>query len=194
MSPTQAERRAITTAALLSSARELFASDGYAATSLEAVAAKAGVTKGAVYHLFDSKRDLFEAVLGLEIASLAESTAEVYRKEPEPWEALRLGSRAFVEACLDPEVQRILLLDSFAALGWERVRKQEALLLESLILGIERAVDAGRISERPAAPLAGILFGAMCELAMSVARSGEQRLAEQEALDELDRIFAALAA
>ncbi len=193
MSPTQAERRATTTAALLSAARDLFASDGYAAVSIEAVASKAGVTKGAVYHLFDGKRELFEAVLGREVTSLAESIGEVYRSEPDPWEALRLGSRAFVEACLDPEIQRILLLDSFAALGWERVRSQETILLDGLTRGIERAIEAGRIEDRPAAPLAGLLFGAMCELAMLIARSDEQRLAEREALDELDRIFEALA-
>jgi flavin reductase (DIM6/NTAB) family NADH-FMN oxidoreductase RutF len=63
VSPTQTERRETTTAALVEAARELFAAHGYAATSLDAIAAKAGLTKGAIYHHFRGKRDLFDAVL-----------------------------------------------------------------------------------------------------------------------------------
>ena len=74
---TQAERREATVGALVDAARELFAQDGFAATSLDAVAARANVTKGAVYHHFDGKRQLFEAVFAREVAKLTETLSAV---------------------------------------------------------------------------------------------------------------------
>jgi AcrR family transcriptional regulator len=194
VSPTQAERRAATTAALVAAARELFAADGYAATSLDAVAAKAGVTKGAVYHHFAGKRELFEAVLERELVALTESLAGVYARRRDPWKGLEAGCLAFLDACLEPGLQRIMLLDAFAALGWERIRELEAGLLGAMELAIQQAIDAGRIESRPAAPLANFLYGALCELAMVVARADDQRAAERAAVAEVRRVMAGLAA
>lgn len=194
MTPTQAERRAATTAALIEAARELLAADGYAATSLDAVAATAGVTKGAVYHHFKGKRELFEAVLAREVEELTEALVAAYLGEEDPWEALAVSCRTFLDACQEPGLQQIVLLDGIAVLGWEGVREREAGLLDALTQAIERAVDAGRISPRPARPLANFLFGALCELAMSVARAESQRVAKREATEEVTRVLEALAA
>ena len=117
MSPTQAQRREATTTALLDAARDLFAEDGYAATSLDAVATKADVTKGAVYHHYDGKRQLFEAVFTREVEELTARLAGAYARNSDPWKALEAGCRAFLEACLEPALQRIVLLDALAALG-----------------------------------------------------------------------------
>jgi AcrR family transcriptional regulator len=193
LSPTQAERRAATTSALVDAARELFAADGYGATSLDAVALEAGVTKGALYHHFDGKRQLFEAVFEREVERLTADLAAAYAAEEDPWEALEAGCRAFLEACLEPRLQRIVLLDAFAALGWDGVREREAGMLDALELGIERAIDAGRIPKRPAGPLASFLFGALCEVAMVVARAEQPARAQREAVAELRRIMASLA-
>jgi AcrR family transcriptional regulator len=193
LSPTQAERRAATTSSLVDAARELFAADGYGATSLDAVALKAGVTKGALYHHFDGKRQLFEAVFEREVESLTAGLAAAYAREDDPWKALEAGCRAFLEACLEPRLQRIVLLDAFAALGWDGVRERESGLLDALELGIERAIDAGRIAKRPAGPLASFLFGALCEAAMVVARAERPARAQREAVAELGRIMASLA-
>jgi AcrR family transcriptional regulator len=189
---TQAERSEATTGALVGAARELFARDGYEATSLDAVAAKARVTKGAVYHHFEGKRQLFEAVFTREVSRLSEVLAAAYARKKDPWDAFESGCRAYLEDCLDPGVQRIVLLDAFAAIGWEAMRRLEAPLLGMMEVGIARAVDAGRIARRPAQPLAHFLFGALCEAAMVVARAEDPKAAQRNAVTELGRIMEAL--
>src|SRR5947208_11277144 len=127
---TQAERTEATTSALVDAARELFARDGYEATSLAAVAANANVTKGAVYHHFDGKRQLFEAVFNREVERIAAPLVATYARKKDPWDAFHAACRAFLDECLDPELQRIMLLDASAAIGWDEVRRLEAPLLE----------------------------------------------------------------
>jgi AcrR family transcriptional regulator len=192
MSPTQRERTETTTASLVEAARELFAEDGYAATSLDAVVAKAGVTKGALYHHFSGKRDLFAAVFAGEQLRLSAATVAAYQRRDDPWEAFEAGAAAFVEACQEPGVQRIFLLDAPSALGWETIRQLESSSLKLMELGIQRAIEAGSIEERPVHPLAHLLFGALCESAMVVARAPDQRAALDEALAELHRLLASL--
>jgi len=192
MSPTQQERTENTTASLVGAARELFAEDGYAATSLDAVVAKAGVTKGALYHHFSGKRELFAAVFAAEQAKLSEAIVAAAQVHEEPWEAFEAGAAAFVEACQEPGVQRIFLLDAPSALGWETIRQLESSSLKMMELGIQRAIDAGSIDRRPVEPLAHLLFGALCESAMVVARAPDQRSALNDSLAELHRLLASL--
>jgi AcrR family transcriptional regulator len=190
---TQAERTEATTAALVDAARELFARDGYDATSLDAVAARAGVTKGAVYHHFDGKRQLFEAVFVREVERMAVPLADAYRRKKDPWDAFQAGCRAFLDESLDPGLQRIVLLDASAAIGWEQIRRLESPLLEGMEVAISRAVEAGRISPRPPGPLAHFLFGALCEMAMIVARADDQKAAHRQAVGEIRRVLDGLA-
>jgi AcrR family transcriptional regulator len=191
---TQQERTEATTAALLDAARELFAQDGYAATSLDAVVRRAGVTKGALYHHFAGKHDLFAAVFARENERLLDAIAAAYAPEADPWDALEAGCRAFLEETQEPGLQRIFLLDATAALGYERIRELESDSLKLMELGIERAIEEGRIESRPAKPLAHMLFGAICEIAMVTARAADQEAALAEATAELGRLLRALAA
>ena len=193
MSPTQRERTEGTTAALTKAARELFAADGYAATSLDDVVAKAGVTKGALYHHFSGKRDLFGAVVSAEQVRLSGVMVAAYQRRADPWEAFEAGASAFIEACQEPGVQRIFLLDAPSALGWETIRHLESGSLRMMEIGIRRAIEAGSIADRPIEPLAHLLFGAICEIAMVVARSDDQDAALEEGLSELHRLLAGLA-
>ena len=186
---TQAERTEATTAALVDAARELFAQDGYAATSLDAVAAKARVTKGAVYHHFEGKQRLFEAVFAREVERLAAVLPAVYASKQDPWEAFEASCRAFLAECLEPGLQRIVLLDALAAMGWDGVRRVEAPLLEMMEVAITRAVKAGRIAPRPAGPLAHFLYGALCETSMNVARADNQNAAYRKAVTELGHVM-----
>ena len=190
---TQAERTEATTSALVDAARELFARDGYAATSLAAVAARANVTKGAVYHHFEGKQQLFEAVFTREVQRMATPLVAAYSRKKDPWDAFEAGCRAFLDECLDPDVQRIVLLDALSAIGWEHVRTLETPLLEMMELGISRAAEAGRIAQRPPAPLAHFLYGALCETAMIVARADDQKVAHRQAVTEISRILDGLA-
>jgi AcrR family transcriptional regulator len=190
---TQAERTEATTSALVDAARELFARDGYEATSLDAVAAKAGVTKGAVYHHFEGKRQLFEAVFSREVERLASPLANAYARKKDPWDGFYAGCRAFLDECLNPALQRIVLLDASAAIGWEQIRRLESPLLEMMELAISRAADVGRIAPRNPAPLAHFLYGALCETAMIVARADDQKRAHREAVVEIGRVLDGLA-
>jgi AcrR family transcriptional regulator len=191
---TQAERREATVTALVETARELFARDGFTATSLHTVAAKVNVTKGAVYHHFDSKQQLFEAVFADEVTRLAGVLPTVYARKRDPWDGFEAACRAFLEECLDPAVQRIVLIDAPAAIGWEAMRRLEAPLFSMMESAITQAVEGGRIARRPAGPLAHFLFGALCEMAMVVARAEEQKAAHRQAVTELGRVMAGLAA
>jgi AcrR family transcriptional regulator len=190
---TQAERTEATTAALVDAARALFARDGYDATSLDAVAARAKVTKGAVYHHFEGKRQLFEAVFSGEVERMTAPLSAAYARKKDPWDAFGAGCRAFLDECLDPGLQRIVLLDASAAIGWEGIRRLEAPLLEMMELAISRAADADRIAPRRPGPLASFLFGAICEMAMIVARADDQKSAHRDALAEIGRVLDGLA-
>ena len=189
---TQAERTEATTTALVDAARALFAHDGYAATSLDAVAAKARVTKGAVYHHFQGKPQLFEAVFAREVERLCAALPAVYASKRDPWDAFEACCRAFLEECLEPGLQRIMLLDALAAMGWEGVRRMEAPMMELMEIGIAAAVQAGRIAPRPAGPLAVFLYGALCETSMNIARADNQKAAHRKALTELSQVLEGL--
>ncbi len=193
MSPTQQERTELTTTSLVAAGRELFAADGYAATSLDAVVERAGLTKGALYHHFAGKRELFAAVFEAEQRRLNEVVAAAYTGIDDPWEAFEAGCRAFVEACQEPGAQRIFLLDAPVALGWEAIRRIESGSLELMVTGIEAAVEAGRIETGSPRQLAHLLFGAVCESAMVVARAGDQEAALRESVTELGRVLRSLA-
>jgi AcrR family transcriptional regulator len=189
---TQSERREATTGALLDAARRQFAREGYVATSLDAVVAEAGVTKGALYHHFAGKRELFRAVFDREQAALARALAEAFAREPDPWDGLQAACRAFLDAALEPELQRIVLVDSFSALGFAAVREAEAGLLEGLREALRLSMEAGRLSRRPVEPLAALLFGALCEGALTTARAEDERAAHRAVTAELERLFDAL--
>jgi AcrR family transcriptional regulator len=190
---TQRERSEATTGELISAARELFAADGYHATLLDDVVDRAGVTKGALYHHFGGKRELFEAVLDQEQRRLALIGAEAYARKRDPWEGFYEGCAAFFEACLDPGVQRIALLDGPAVLGWTRLREiEDRHTIANLRLGLQGAIDDGIIAPRPLEPLVQLLNGAVCEAAMFVARSEDQRTATRQVLAELRVMLDAL--
>jgi AcrR family transcriptional regulator len=191
---TQRERSDATTAELLSAARELFAQDGYAATSLDAIAAAASVTKGALYHHFDSKRDVFRAVYEAEQRALADIESKAYRGEEDPWEGFYAACRAFLEASLDPGVQQITLRDAPGALGPDAMLASEADELAMTRDGLRHAMEAGSIPTRPVDPLAQLVFGALCQAATAIARSDDQRRELERMLAELRHLLDALAA
>jgi AcrR family transcriptional regulator len=193
MTRTQRQRTEATTGQLLDAARELFAARGYSATSLDDVVAAAGVTKGALYHHFASKRDLFRAVFENEQRHLAQVCHEAYRRKDDPWEGFHEGCRAFLEETLDPGVQRIVSLDAPAVLGWDQVREIEAgYSLAMIENGLREAIEGERIAPRPTGPLAHMLFGALGEGAMVIARSGDQRAAMREVEREIRNILRSL--
>jgi AcrR family transcriptional regulator len=191
---TQRERSETTTTKLVEAARPLFAADGFAGTLLDDVVRRAGVTKGALYHHFPSKRELFEAVFEREQEHLAAVSLAAYRRRRDHWTGFEDACRAYLEASLDGGVQRITLLDGPSVLGWERLRAiEDRHTVAQLRVGLERAVEEGIIAERPVEPLVQMLNGALCEAATLIARSTDQRAATRQVMRELRQWLAALA-
>jgi AcrR family transcriptional regulator len=169
---TQAERSQATRAALITTARPLFAERGYAAVATEEIVRAAGLTRGALYHHFGGKRELLAAVYEQLERELAERIASVALGASDPLGAMQSGTEMFLDACLDPEVQQIVLLDAPAVLGWERWREIASEHGLGLIEGtLQAAMDSGQIAPQPVKPLAHVLMGALDEAAMVVARA-----------------------
>lgn len=191
---TQRERSDATIAILIAAARELFVRDGYAATSLDEIAAAAEVTKGAFYHHFAGKQALFREVYEREQHTILEAIVAAYTPQPDAWSGFRAGVQASLTISCRPDVQRITLLDAPGAIGWETMREIEnRYTMRMLERGLQRVIDDGWIEARPVAPLASFLFGGMCEIAMAVAHSNHPRKDKATAAAELDRIIDALA-
>lgn len=173
---TQAERSASTRAAVIRAARELFGRFGYGAVSTVAVAEAAGVSRGALYHQFSEKRELFEAVFEDLERSLVEviGSAVAEARAADPIAGLIVGCLAWLQASTAPEVRRIALLDGPAVLGWQRWREIELRhtigLVENALAG---AIAAGRIRPQPVRPLALIIVGALDEAAQILAHPTE---------------------
>ncbi|WP_409060970.1 TetR/AcrR family transcriptional regulator [Streptomyces sp. SYP-A7185] len=192
---TQAERSDATTARLVAAAQRHFGRDGYATTSIVAVAATAGVTKGAAYHHFRGKADLFHAVFVREQEEIAAELERAAAEEPDAWSALRRGCRRFLEHCLDPGFRRIVLLDATAVLGWETVREiQYAHTLRVLRDGMRAAAGAGHFAEGDLDVRCQLMFGALCEAGMLLARSPDPASALTSVTAEAERLLTALAA
>jgi AcrR family transcriptional regulator len=193
----QAERSEATRSALVEAARALFAERGYAEVGTEEIVRAAGVTRGALYHHFEGKRDLFEAVYERVEVELAERIAAgaLSSNASSPLEAMRAGAEMFLQACTEPEAQRIALLDGPSVLGWDRWREIAAKHGLGLIEAtLQAAIEAGAIPDQPVRPLAHLLMGALDEAAMLVARAEDPEQMRAEVGRTLDSLIAALSA
>jgi AcrR family transcriptional regulator len=183
----QAARSASTRAKLIRAARTLFARKGYANVGTEEIVRRAGVTRGALYHQFPAKEDLFLAVYEEVEQQLTERVVATLGDLASPFAEMRAGMRAFLEACRAPEVQRIVLVDGPAVLGWERWREVAERYGLGLIEGvIAAAVEAGELPDLAVQPLAHLLMGALDEAALLVARDPQ---ATDEIAATLERLI-----
>ena len=184
---TQAERLAATRAALLKEARTIFAASGYEAAATEEIVKRAKVTRGALYHHFKDKRALFEAVVVEVARGIAGTIDDMAVPVTDPLAALIEGTQAFLDACLDPAVRRIYLIDAPAVLGWHRWREIDAPHgVRSLREGVA-AVLAGRPDPGLAVePVTFLLAGAFNEAALWIAEAKDEKAARRE----MDRVLA----
>ncbi len=152
---TQADRSAATRAVLVGAARPLFAERGFGGVGTETIVQAAGVTRGALYHQFADKTELFEAVYEAVEEDLTGRLAQriVEAGVSDPIDVMRLGADAWLDACAEQEVQQIVLLDAPAVLGWERWREISLRHGLGLLEGmLTHAIELGRISPNPLAP------------------------------------------
>src|SRR5262249_25787533 len=181
---------------LVTAARALFGARGYAGVGTEEIVRVAGVTRGALYHQFRDKADLFAAVAEQVEAEIAERIATgAAEAAADPLGVLRIGAQLFLETCTEPEVQRIILLDAPAVVGSEAWRDLAARYGLGLVqVALQSAIDAGAIASQPVLPLAHALVGALDECALYVARAQDPDEARQECAAIFDRILNGLAA
>ncbi|MGH9025363.1 MAG: TetR/AcrR family transcriptional regulator [Acidimicrobiia bacterium] len=193
---TATDRRAAhvedTRAALLAAARVLFTEKGYAATGTEEIVQRASLTRGALYHHFRNKEDLFRAVLEQVEEELITDLVSA-RTEPVPaefWVGFRQGCQRFLDACDDPAVRQIMLVDGPAVLGWAQCRE---IGLPSgfgaLHQSLDEALKLGVLDPQPVEPLAHLLIAAISEAALYIAAADRPEAARAEMGGALDRLL-----
>jgi AcrR family transcriptional regulator len=167
--------------ALLRAGHELFAERGFGDVGTEEIVARAGVTRGALYHHFEDKRDLFRAVHEQLEQELVAGIGERIAGIADPWELVVTGVGAFLDRCTDPAVIRIALLDAPAVLGWAQWREIDARYGLGLVtFGLQNAMDRGVFASQPVRPLAHLLMGAMAEAALVIANADRPAAARDE--------------
>ncbi|WP_331763716.1 TetR/AcrR family transcriptional regulator [Streptomyces anthocyanicus] len=189
----QQERTRATKGALVAAARELFIGNGFSAISLDAICTKAGVTRGAFYHHFTNKEHIFREVYAADQKELAAIVRRAFRAEQDPWDGLAAGCRALLEASLEPAVRQITLVEAPGALDWSTMRTIQTGCKEQMRRGLEIAIEAGCIPDRPLGPLTSLLYGGIGEIALDLADSTDQRTVLENSLAELDLVLAGVA-
>jgi AcrR family transcriptional regulator len=189
---TQADRSAATSQALVAAGRRLFAAQGFADVSTDAIAAEAGVTRGALYHQFADKVALFDAVVDAVEGDIAARLAERVAAAgvTDPVEGIRLAIRLWLEICVEPESHRIALLDGPSILGWARWRE----VCQRHVFGLAQALlsqsmEIGRIRPQPVRPLAHVIMAASDEAALYVAEAADRARARAEMIEVLDQLI-----
>ena len=178
---------------LLDAARLLFAERGYAGVSTEEIVRRAAMTRGALYHHFRDKKDLFRAVFEQLEQEIVEQVAAVASSELDPWNQQRTALQAFLDICEEPDVQQIALVDAPSVLGWEAWREIEARYGLALIrAGLQAVIDAGIIERQPVEPLAHLILGALMEAGMVIARAEDVDGARQEVGASVERLLEGL--
>jgi AcrR family transcriptional regulator len=172
-----AARSAATRAALTAAARKLFGEVGYNATTLNDVVIAASVTRGALYHHFEDKADLFEAVAKQVYDELWESNrSAVAELRNDHWRRLMTALPIHLKVrAKDPEAQRILFIDGPAVLGLDRWRELQAKTVDGISMTLRALMDEGKIAMGKPEPLAHLIVGALNDAALAIAHAPQNK-------------------
>ncbi len=187
------EKSEATRAALIDAARKLFVARGYFATGTEEIVTLARVgTRGALYHHFADKQDLFRAVFHQVQTDLAAAT--VINERDDGLDLLTAALQQFLDASAENrDVQQVLLIDGPAVLGWEQWRTLEAEYgLGAITALLDAAVDQRVIPKQPTGPLAHMLLAAVDEAALYIANADDRRQARNQARRALTNLLSGL--
>lgn len=191
----RAEQAKRTHDALVRHARKVFAKKGYADASLGEIVRRAGVTKGALYHHFPDKAQLYRAVVEDVERELVSAIQEAAAPGRDAGERLDRMCTAYLDHCLVPEVQRILVLDAPVVLGWKSwcdIDREYGFGAVSAALA--QAMDAGVIDTQPTEPLAQVLLGALNTAARVIASARDPEDAREQVGESIERLLAGLRA
>ncbi|HXP55955.1 MAG TPA: TetR/AcrR family transcriptional regulator [Streptosporangiaceae bacterium] len=181
--PRRAEHASDTREALVASARRLFAAQGFDGTGTEQIVADARVTRGALYHHFRDKADLFRAVMAEAAGSVAQRLIDeqLASEAASPLAEIQDGISAFLDVCVGGDFQRIVLVDGPRVLGsdaWdELVERYGRGILEEWL---DRCVQAGDLQPMPVRALARLLIAMLTEASLAIARSDTPAQARAE--------------
>ncbi|WP_327152118.1 TetR/AcrR family transcriptional regulator [Nocardia sp. NBC_01329] len=168
--------------ALLETAARLFAEREYVDLSAEELVRTAGLTRGALYHHFDGKKGLFEAVVDELEDRAAQRIRAAIDTATDPFERVDRSLEAFLDVCVEPDYRHIVLLQGPIALGWRRWREVDRRHLSNLVLeGARNLLDTGLIQPHPPELLASALYGALTEMSLTIAESDDIEKGRAEA-------------
>jgi AcrR family transcriptional regulator len=180
-SSTKAEQGEATRAALVRAARELFTEHGYGGVGTEEIVRRAELTRGALYHHFADKKDLFRAVHEQMESEVVSAIAAKMADVADPVELLHVGTRAYLDVCTEPAITRVTLIDAPSVLGWEEWREIDMRYGLGLVMaGLQAGIEAGALREQPVRPLAHLMRGAMGEAGMVIANAADPAAARAE--------------
>lgn len=168
---TRAQMMEETRAKLIQAARKAFAVKGYAAASMDDLTADVGLTRGALYHNFGDKRGLLAAVVNQIDSEMAARARLKAAEEKNGWDAMMTEGVAYIEMALEPEVQRIVLLDGPAFLGDPSQWPSQNACLQETLGAVRRLVDEGTMKQVDPDAAARLLSGAALNAALWVAAS-----------------------
>jgi AcrR family transcriptional regulator len=181
---------------LIDAGRELFVENGFLNTSISDIVTRSGVgTRGAFYHHFKDKAELFRAVFEDVENDLTLRSIAAPPPGADPWERLTSGLHGFLEAAQEPAVQRVILVDGPVVLGWQTLREIQERNSIALINDVVReAIAEGIIDDQPVGELTHMLVAALEEASLLVAHAANPVRARRRAAKILDQILLSFAA
>jgi AcrR family transcriptional regulator len=178
---------------LVEVARENFTQRGYAATSIDDVIHQAGVARGALYHHFPGKEALFRAVYEEVEGEVVARVLAVAAAQPSPWDAVRAGLSAFLDACLEPSFRRIVVLESVSVLQSEVMEVGiDPVELPMLRNVLEPLLGTARFGDIALDALAYVALGGLYGASLFIARSADAPAARAEVDRVLDTLISGL--
>lgn len=188
----RAEMMEETRAKLIRAARKAFAAKGYAAASMDDLTAEAGLTRGALYHNFGDKKGLLRAVIDQIDAEMLARTRAVQARAETPWLGFLDEGVAYIEMALEPEIQRIMLLDGPAVLGDPSQWPNQTACLRTTTQTLQAMIDAGTVKPVDAEAAARLINGAALNAALWIAAADDPPAVLAKAVEAFRQLAAGL--
>lgn len=188
----RAEAMAESRAKLIRAARKAFATEGYAAASMDELTASVGLTRGALYHNFEDKKGLLWSVVEQIDGEMADRLRMAREQAPTMWQGLLAQGSAYIEMALDPEIQRIMLLDGPAVLGDPSKWPGENACLEITMRTIRSLIEQGIVKPVDVEAAGRLLNGAALSAALWVAAADDPPDVLTKAIDAFRQLASGL--